>query len=125
MIMSKSLEEDFADWVVLVEKVDGILREPSHVFGDCEAEVIEQVFLLENNAVAKSSRQVCDVGWVGKSVERSGEECDWDLDVLQRHERRIVGAVALLVIQPAVVVQAALARVDHLRVINEGAVALA
>ena len=108
-----------------MELFDSILAEERHVFTDGEGEVISMVLFLEHDLVSESLTEPSDILGRGESIDISGEKHGWNVVVLNRHARDFFLAVDLHVLDGSVVVEVVVSTVDHLAVVNEGAVALA
>ena len=83
------------------------------------------VLLLEHNLVAQLLGDESHVFRVCEPVKIAREEADWDVEVLDGDEGSLLGAVDLLVLSLAVVVERVASVVHHLSVVDKRAVALA
>lgn len=122
-LKESSLEERLACGVELLEDTNGIFGEVRHVFGHEKAKVVQVVLLLEDHVVAELLRKPSDVFSVRETVEGAREQGRRYLVVFERNERGLVGAIDLLVRHSSVVVLGEPARVNHLGVVDECAVA--
>lgn len=112
---------DFVCRVELLKLLHGIDGEEAHVVGENEGLVSKVVLLLEDNLVTELLRKPGDILRSGQRVNIAREEHCRDVIVLKGHSWCSFLPVNLLVRNGSVVVQSEVARVDGLRVVEEGA----
>ena len=110
--------------IVLVELGNSIFAEEGHIFAKSESEVVHVILLLEHYLVTQGLAEPGNIGRGRKSIKVTRHEHSWHIVVLNGNKRHLTLTIDFLVLDWAIVIARELLVVDHLRVVDECAIAL-